>query len=219
MPPERSGEGEFQPAEQLARPPPLAALGSGYWEFQVCTTHIVWAGSARGGDAVSKRLREVRNLGQYLRARARQDQIDLLLMGDFQLERPGGPLHQALLEGGVQLPEAVLLPAHIVPDRYYSLIGFVSAEHEMPLADGDPPAGVVQIYEHVLRDEDLSRFVRTAAYRAAAQSKAGRRKPAERLRDPQRWRTYQMSDHLPLWVELGLSGTTDSYMACPQAAR
>jgi hypothetical protein len=74
----------------------------------------------------------------------------------------------------------------------------------MPLADGDPPAGVVQVYEHVLRDEDLSRFVRTAAYRAAAQSKAGRRKPAERLRDYQRWRTYQMSDHLPLWVELRL---------------
>jgi endonuclease/exonuclease/phosphatase family metal-dependent hydrolase len=207
MPPERSGEGEIQPAEQLARPPLLAAFRSGDWEFQVCTTHIVWAGSARGGDTLSRRLREVRNLGQYLRARARHDQTDLLLMGDFQLERPGSPIHQALLEGGVQLPELVLLPAHIVPDRYYSLIGFVSSEREMPLADGDPSAGVVQVYEHVLRDEDLSRFARTAAYRAArsaAQPKAGRRKPAERLRDYQRWRTYQMSDHLPLWVELAL---------------
>ncbi len=207
LPPERSGEGEIQPAEQLARPPLLAAFRSGDWEFQVCTTHIVWAGSARSGDALSRRLREVRNLGQYLRARARHDQTDLLLMGDFQLERLGSPIHQALLEGGVQLPESVLLPAHVVPGRYYSLIGFVSSAREMPLADGAPPAGVVQVYEHVLRDEDLARFARTAAYRAsrpAARPIAGLRKPADRLRDYQRWRTYQMSDHLPLWVELAL---------------
>jgi hypothetical protein len=75
----------------------------------------------------------------------------------------------------------------------------------MPLADGAPTAGVVQLYDHVLRDEDLSRFARTAAYRAAqpaTKAKAGLRKPAERLREYQRWRTYQMSDHLPLWVAL-----------------
>jgi endonuclease/exonuclease/phosphatase family metal-dependent hydrolase len=207
MPPERSKDGESQPAEQLARPPLLAAFRSGDWEFQVCTTHIVWAGSARGSNALSRRLREVRDLGKYLRVRTRYDQTDLLLLGDFQIEYPGSLIHQTLLKSGVQLPDSVLLPAHVVPGRYYSLIGFVSSERKMPLADGDPPGGVVQVYDHVLRDKDFTRISRSAAYRvsrSAAKSKAGLHKSADRLKDYQRWRTYQISDHLPLWVELAL---------------
>ena len=77
----------------------------------------------------------------------------------------------------------------------------------MPLADGDPPGGVVQVYDHVLRDKDFTRISRSAAYRvsrSAAKSKAGLHKSADRLKDYQRWRTYQISDHLPLWVELAL---------------
>lgn len=200
-------DGRSQAAEQLARPPLLAAFRSGDWEFQICTSHIIWGGSDRDGNAVARRLREVRDLGKYLGARTRYDKTDLLLLGDFQIEHPGSLIHKALLEGGVQLPDSVLLPDHVVPGRYYGLIGFVSPERMMPMANTDSPGGVVQIYEHVFRDQDLTRITRTSAYQeslSATKPQAGRQTREVRLRHYQRWRTYQISDHLPLWVELDL---------------
>ena len=58
-------------------------------------------------------------------------------------------------------------------------------------------AGVFDFFEHVYRLED------EAAY-------AGERaeKPGRSFKD---WRTYRMSDHLPMWIELGIDDT-DAYL-------
>jgi len=167
----------------------------------VCTTHIVWGAGASDRTTMTRRLREIGAVASHLRRHARETRGDLLLMGDFQLQKPGSPIHEALLEAGVQLPEAVLLPAHVTPDRWYGLVGFVSARHRMPLAAGHVPAGVVDVYAHVLRDEDLDSLARTAAYRATRPASSS--DSAEtRLRRYRQWCTRQISDHLPLWVEL-----------------
>lgn len=189
---------------QLARPPLLAAFRTDDWEFKVCTTHILYGGG--GKDAIEKRLIEIKGLTRYLRNRARYDQDDLLLLGDFQLENPGSAIHQALLENQVQIPEATLLPAHIRKDRYYSVVGYV-AKREMPLTKSSSAAGMINVYEDVFREEDFESYARTAAYRYSTKgTQAGVSKQA-RLKRYERWKTYQLSDHLPLWVELDLPGT------------
>lgn len=53
-------------------------------------------------------------------------------------------------------------------------------------------------FEHVYRLEDETAY---ASERA--------QKPGRSFKD---WRTYRMSDHLPMWIELGVDDT-DAYLA------
>jgi hypothetical protein len=192
---------------QLARPPLISLFQSGDWEFEMCTSHITYGGDTSN---TSKRLAEIKELLEALRPRIRRQDRDLFLMGNFQLEEPGSACHQALVEGGVEIPDLVLQPSSAFSDHMDTMIGYMSESREMPLSRTGPVGGVFRTFDHVLRDEDLATFSKTAAYRASRTSS----KPAIRGRKTRTlsfrtWRTYQLSDHLPLWVALDLPTTAD----------
>jgi hypothetical protein len=153
-------------------------------------------------------VRETEGLGRYLEARSRYDATDLLLLGDFQIEQPGSTVHKAILASGVQVPDEVLLPTNLDRSRYYDLIGFASAIRDMPLGPSRPRGGTVDLYRHVLRDEDLPIYAATDCYRsfmrpgAEASDSEARERHRFRL-----WKSYLLSDHLPLWAELAIPTT------------
>ena len=132
--------------------------------------------------------------------------MDLFLLGDFQLESRDSVVHKALVTGGVEIPDVILQPASAFSDRQYSLIGYLSESRRMPLTEGESAGGVFRIFDYALRSEDRSEYSRAAAYRKmiARLAKRGRRpsdKTARQVRF-QHWRTMQLSDHFPLWVQL-----------------
>lgn len=197
-----------QDSVQLARPPLLSVFRSGNWEFEVCTTHIHYGGAR--ADQHAKRLNEIRQLLQHLRWRARGHATDLFLLGDFQVERRDSEVHKALVEGGVQIPDSVLQPASALSERFYSLIGYLNDGRSIPLTAGGCSGGVFRTFDYALRDEDLGAYARTSAYRhmqanrTSADRSDGDHKV--RLRRFRQWRTYYLSDHLPLWIELDVPG-------------
>ena len=188
---------------QLARPPLMSAFKSAEWEFEVCTSHIIYGGTP---DDMPKRLAEINELLTHLKARSRGHDMDLFLLGDFQLESRDSVVHKALVTGGVEIPDVILQPASAFSDRQYSLIGYLSESRRMPLTEGESAGGVFRVFDYALRSEDRSEYSKTAAYREmiARLAKRGRQpldKTARQVRF-QHWRTMQLSDHFPLWVQL-----------------
>ncbi|HKK78604.1 MAG TPA: hypothetical protein VJ933_03200, partial [Phaeodactylibacter sp.] len=184
----------------------IAAFRSGTLEFQVITTHIIFGG---GNDARSmqRRVEEIEKLGEYLQTRSRYAQNPLFLMGDFQVERPDSPLLQALRDSGVHIPDHLLLPSNLDQTKYYSQIGFVDPDRQPSYSFGEERAGAVDFFRYVYRSEDLDTYLTSAIFKEYNRQpyfkgKAGTKKEQERRY--WFWKTYLMSDHLPLWVELEL---------------
>ena len=212
LPPERLAGGKFRPVQQFARPPMVAAFRSGGTEFQVCTAHIVFGGGRRNG--AEWRLKEIRMLGDYLRARSRYEETDMLLLGDFQMGKRESPILDALRESKVQIPDELLHPTNLKMTNYLDLIGFTSPKRSMPLGPSRPRSGAYNLYQHVLRDEDIDVYKKTDSFRKFAKgwSQSGSRDPDSKSRNERRywkWKTFLVSDHLPLWAELSVDRPLD----------
>lgn len=100
----------------------------------------------------------------------------------------------ALESSGFLIPEALkTIPgSNVARDKAYDQIAFWEPSRATGYARLDVlAANVFDCFEHVLRlDEE-------AIYRAEAPGNG--MKPTTRFSD---WRTYKMSDHLPMWIEL-----------------
>jgi hypothetical protein len=199
LPPERRGA-EERPVLQLSRPPFLASFRTAGWDFDVCTTHILYGGEDRKN--LERRLTELDGIGRYLRMRARGEAADLLLLGDLQFGTRESSTLDKLVEHGVQVPDAVRLPSNARGDRYYDLIGFVS-DRPPPLGPAEPCAGTVDVFGQVLRDADLKLYSGVQAFKRH-RSKLGRADGAQAKRDYEMWRTRVISDHRPLWAQLAV---------------
>ena len=208
VPPERLAGGKSTPVRQFARPPLVAAFRSGAMEFQVCTAHIVYGGGRRSATV---ELDEIRKLGDYLRARSRYEETDLLLLGDFQMGKRESPILDALRESEVQIPDELLHPTNLRKTHYFDLIGFASPKRSMPLGPSRPRSGTYDLFEQVLRDEDFDVYRETESFRNFADSPAGGSgsKPDNELRRYWMWKNLLVSDHLPLWAELSVDEPSD----------
>ena len=207
LPPERGPQGVGKPVQQFARPPLLATFRSGNYEFQVCTAHIIFGGG-RPNDA-TVRLEEVQKLGNYLHMRSQYEDSDLFLLGDFQMGTRESPILGALREGGIQIPDELLLPTNLKKDRYYDLIGYTSPRQgTFPLGTSTPRTGTYDLFEHVLQDEHYRQYAGDPAFKKFSGSgqkvTASEEKERSMIRRFWMWKTYLISDHLPLWAELDI---------------
>jgi endonuclease/exonuclease/phosphatase family metal-dependent hydrolase len=90
-----------QPARQFARSPYAVSFRRGELEFILTTAHIVW------GDRPEQRLPEITDLAKWMRrwADRRNDwNVNLLVLGDFNLDRLGNPLFDAFVATGLWPP-------------------------------------------------------------------------------------------------------------------
>ena len=196
------------PVEQFTRPPLVAAFRAGSWDFQVCTAHLVFIDANSTGMAA--RLQEVAMLGDYLRRRSRYEETDLLLLGQFQMGTRDSPIFDALGEKKVQIPDELIHPTNIRKDRYYDLIGFTSEKRSIPLGKSRPRSGSYDLFQHVLRDEDVDLYTEEKSFRQFRVRNKGQHSGSDDrsilARQYWMWKTFLVSDHLPLWVELDIKG-------------
>jgi endonuclease/exonuclease/phosphatase family metal-dependent hydrolase len=206
LPPERGPHGQAIPVQQFARPPLLATFRSGSYEFQICTAHIIFGGGSPKDIAL--RIEEVRSLGNYLRTRSAYEDSDLFLLGDFQMGTRESPILDTLRESGIEIPDELLLPTNLMKDKYYDLIGYTSPQRSaFPLGRSKPRTGTFDVFEHVLQDENYGQYIREPAFKKFSPHALPRAKK-EKVQFVNRhfwlWKTYLISDHVPLWAELDI---------------
>ena len=112
-----------------------------------------------------------------------------------------GPL---LAEFGWGVPEALqdVRGTNVAGNRKYDQIAVRPDPHWF---EATGRAGVVDVYRSVMRDEDEAAYVPDMGDAYEVTSKGEVRTAAQRRTYYRSyWRTFQVSDHLPLWLE-GLS--------------
>jgi hypothetical protein len=200
---------KYRPVGQLARTPFMCGFRAGWTEFLLATVHILY-GEQKPDDP--ERVEEIRHVAEFLRQRSLDPTAwaqNLVLLGDFNIFAPADATMGALTGAGFVVPEAIQeLPSNVSRNKHYDQIAFRVRSGRFGTTGR---AGVVNYYESVFRDEDEEIYISHMGDSYFTTSKG---KPRKNKRNYYRtyWRTHQMSDHLPMWVELKID-FSDEYLA------
>jgi hypothetical protein len=201
LPESRAPDGNVQLVRQLARTPFVVGFQVGWFKFMLATVHILY-GKAVAVDP--ERLEEIKQLSDFLVKRAKEKHAwadNMIVLGDFNIFRPTDVTLQAITEAGfIVPPEIQALPSNVARNKHYDQIAFWAPHLERQLAT--LRAGVFNYYDLVLRGEDEPVYVDLMSAPYQKKKDGTSRTAAEKKRYYGDWRTYQLSDHLPMWVEL-----------------
>jgi exonuclease III len=179
---------------QFTRPPFITMFRSGWFEFIICAVHIFF-GSGHGED-LAHRVAEIDMISKIMSRRAKQEESNVILLGDFNIVNPQHETMQALIQYGFTIPPELQKPSNFLETRYFSQIAFLVKENQLQLGSSNPPAGVFNFFNAVFREEEAKTYIDLGDW--AGQETQG----PNAERKYKFWRTSQISDHLPLWVEL-----------------
>ena len=202
----------YTPVTQFARSPYTAAFSAGWTSFQLATVHIIY-----GKDAAEspERVDEIRQLASVLAQRAEETERvteNLTLLGDFNIFATTDATMQALTDNGWTVPPPLQnIPGSNVPkNKHYDQIAVRPKTHWFEPTGN---AGVFDYYKSVMRDEDEAIYVPDmgSAYETDSKGQARTTKGKQTYWHTY-WRTFQMSDHLPMWMELRIDYSNE-YLA------
>ena len=190
---------------QFARTPFMAKFQSGWFKFNICTVHLYYGSSS--GEGYRRRVKEIERIGKFLAKRAKRDKVNMILLGDMNVVSRDDDTFKALRESGFIVPDGLALPTNILQNKFYDQIAFLNKRDELELGDSAKNAGVYKVFNTVFPADDYATY-----YPLGKGNGKWPDGEAERKRYFSReWRTWQMSDHLPLWIELKID-FTDKYL-------
>lgn len=199
--------------KQFARTPYFASFQAGWRKFDICTVHIYYGEDS--GAKLKRRIEEIEGIVSVLGERAdaaTEAGKALVLLGDFNVAGLEHETMKALLKEGFTVPPAIKNPPGDQRNNHYDQIAFKVAADGLVFPKGaEEEAGSLKIYENVftlnqiddyrpLFENALKELNEKEAKTAKAKGKAPKlTTPEEFFED---WRTWELSDHQPLWVRL-----------------
>jgi endonuclease/exonuclease/phosphatase family metal-dependent hydrolase len=157
------------------RRPYLASFSAGNFDFVVFTTHVRW------GDNEAARIRELETLADWIEAKRKEKTTvdkDLIVMGDFNIPARDDPFFRAITKHGLQIPKGLLktgFGSNLEKNKRYDQI-----LHYPTYDNFCNSGGVLDFFIHEAGIAELF--------------------PAGMTKEKF---TYQLSDHLPLWIQIG----------------
>lgn len=157
------------------RSPYMASFRAGDFDFILIAAHIRW--DSKGGE--KSRIRALKLLANWLDKRRKDEDVidqDIIVMGDFNIPAVGDDLYEAITSKGLRMPASLLgAPGSNLAQnkRYDQILHYPSYTNSFT-----DEGGVLDFYQ----DDHQSLF-------------PGITMTKERF-------TYQLSDHLPIWVQL-----------------
>ena len=171
-PPRKKKGKEYLSEESWWRSPYMASFRSGNFDFVVLSAHIRW------GDKEADRIGELAMLAEWVDAKRKEphaEDKDVIVMGDFNIPDKAGDLFAAITKKGLRIPDALAnltFGSNLAKDKNYDQI----LHHPIYPANFSNGGGVLDFYvgDHKPLFPDLTK---------------------DKF-------TYEMSDHLPLWVQI-----------------
>jgi len=199
---------------QVARSPFFASFQAGWFKFSLCSAHIIF------GDDLNLRAKEVRAISKALVGRSeKEDQVHIFL-GDMNIERKDGIIMKALKDSGLTVPE--FGPTNMKGDMWFDQIAFTVKgkatrktrllrhgkfdwrhavfgphpyEDIVPFTDSERKLGMSRL--------DIETYLEHYKDKVDAVRKIYKKKPYKDFSKSYKgWTTHEMSDHLPIWIEL-----------------
>jgi endonuclease/exonuclease/phosphatase family metal-dependent hydrolase len=207
--PEKKGK----PVRQSARSPFICAFQAGWRRFTLCSVHIYY-GTKNPNDP--RRVAEISSIADLLAARNERrlnspdgEPDTVILLGDFNIfNQSGDETSKALEKAGFIVPKEITkIPGgrNLARDKYYDQIAFL---HPKGNLRSTKRAGVFDFRQMIYRDGDHERYATEMAL-CDAERYSNAKSPAAYYKN---WLTFQISDHLPLWLELQID-FSEGYLA------
>src|SRR5829696_188310 len=202
IPPLQEDGKTLKPAKQLARTPFITGFEIDWFRCTICTTHILYG---EDDPEDPERLEEIRVLARFLADRTKEEFAwakNMILLGDFNISDTSDQTMRAILDAGFTIPEALQAhPSQAPKARHYDQIAFIAPELENRLELSE--AGIFNYYQYVYRREDEALYVEDMGEAYLRKADGTPRTETVRTRYYSTyWSTHQMSDHLPMWVQL-----------------
>ncbi|MCL2338076.1 MAG: endonuclease/exonuclease/phosphatase family protein [Firmicutes bacterium] len=195
---------------QFARTPFSVAFQAGWFRFILTTVHILY-GTASKEDP--RRVAEINAVAEFLNKRAKKEKEkeSYILLGDFNIFGQGDATMKALETHKFYIPDAIKEhPTDLDKTKYYDQIALkLEIDTNMTVfAEGKQRAGAFDYTETIYLPQDVECYQRYFA----DQYVNGKTQQQIEKYYITNWRTFQMSDHLPLWIELKID-FSDQYLA------
>ena len=196
LPPEKLIDGKLQ----FARTPYCVAFQANWFKFLITTVHIYY-GSTAVKDK-EKRAKEIDTLTSILAKRAKNEEVSYILLGDFNIPDVNDLTMASLQKYGFSVPASIQQhPSDLGgTSKHYDQIAFnLKLNDKMVVfSEKEQKAGAFNFAKTVYTKADLE------TYKPYFSAKNVEGKTAQAIEKYylSTWRTFQMSDHLPLWVEL-----------------
>ena len=224
---------------QFARTPFTCAFQAGWFKFMFSTVHIYYGKSSKNTAAYKRRVDEIDAVAKFISRRSKKDSYNQILVGDFNIDALGDKASKALTNNLKIFKNRE--GSNKKKNKYYDQISFLSKKDEIQLAkpcDGKEPHGVFSVFDCVFKDDEFTSYkkevinslnnrkavieaklAKTSSATNKAKYKKGIASIAKVLKSDSEmenyylseWRTFQMSDHFPLWVVLE-TDFTDKYL-------
>jgi hypothetical protein len=191
---------ELPKAYAFSRTPFQVGFNSGWFKFEICTTHAYY-GTAKPDDP--QRRLEIAQLARHLIERANDDAADrpwarhFILLGDFNIFKVTDETKRDLAQSGFVFPDELdVLTSGFSDPRHYDQIAFYTPGKMYGARLKKAAMGVFDFFDVVFRVGKDEKF-----HPESKKDKRGYRQ----------WRTYQMSDHKPMWIAFA-TDSADAYL-------
>lgn len=187
----------LNPNRQFSRTPFIVSFQSGWFKFKICTVHIYYGASS--GIKLKRRQREIHEVAKFLKKRSDKDKYEnYILLGDFNIVSPEHETMEALKKNDFVVPEE-LQKSNVKDTMYYDQIAFRLKDEELL----PKSANVFTYFDAVFREDEFDIY---KPHIQKSSSSAENMTNAE-LKDYYKnvWRTFQISDHKLMWVELKIN--------------
>lgn len=204
---DEAGNRISKPVEQVARTPLMCGFKAGWTDFILTTVHIYY-GEDRPDDP--RRVEEINQVAKFLSKRS-DDPVawskNWLLLGDFNIFAPTDVTMQALIKAGFTVPpELQQLPSNIGRNKFYDQIAFKVRPDRFATNSN---AGVFNFFDVVFKEDEAASYEPEMGQNYLFKKDGTPRTDREKAAYFRDWRTFQMSDHLPMWVELRIDYSDD----------
>lgn len=169
--------GKYESRYTWWRSPYMASFSAGNFDFMMLAVHIRW------GDGEADRLDEVEGLASWMSKRVREKGVfdrDIIALGDFNIPDEFSPLYEAFTRRGWTMPKKILegtTGTNLEAEKRYDQILYNSKFTTLD----EPKGGHLDFYQG-----DFSPLFPPEFFPGLSD----------------RQLTWELSDHLPLWVQL-----------------
>jgi exonuclease III len=140
---------------QFARTPFLCSFQSGWFKFCFSTVHIYYGESS--GSKYRRRVDEIERVAKFLANRAKNDNQNHILVGDFNIVKPGSPGHNALKEHGFVIYQNNE-GSNKDQTKFYDQISFRVRDNELRFVNSGRCKGVLQFFKSIYTEADFNLY-------------------------------------------------------------
>lgn len=202
--------------KQFRRTPFVASFQAGWFSFDICTVHIYYGDES--GDKLAQRIEEIDRVANFLAKRADiglRKRRALIILGDFNIVSPEHKTMKALIKHGFKVPKNLRdKPTNIKGTNHFDQIAFKTDKDVLEYIEttaSDPlkqNAGVFDLFGRLYRAEHFGDYKAEVKKTTKGKTLTGAKLEDYYLDE---WRTYQFSDHVPMWVRIK-SNDSENYL-------